>query len=196
MAAFNYDELCEAIAQYARRDGDPEFPVDDFIALAEADFRALIRHYLSEKTVTLEGVTDRVEFPSDLVEPRLLRIGTVTPRQVSPYSSAVYPGQIGYVQEGNGYRLIRQSYDPVDALLTYNASVLALTSDNPTNWLITRFPQVYLSGALVYAYRWLDDVEAEQLAKQSLAEALGRLDEDNRRVARGGNAIIAEGTVW
>lgn len=196
MAISNYDELRVAISEYARREGDPSFPVDNFIALAEADFRPFIKHYMSEKVATLSDVTDYVTFPNDMVAPRALRVGNVTPKQVSPYSPSIYPNQIGYFQEGNGYRLLREDYNPVNATLIYHASVPALSPTNPTNWLIARFPQVYLSGALIYAHRWLDDVEAEQLEKQSLAEALGRVDEDNRNMQRGGNAIITEGVQW
>ncbi|MFC7066096.1 phage adaptor protein [Brucella rhizosphaerae] len=196
MAISNYDELRVAISEYARREGDPTFPVDNFISLAEADFRPFIKHYMNEKAVKIDNVTDFIEFPVDMVAPRAVRIGSITPTLVSPYSPSIYPNQIGYFQEGNGYRLVREDYQPVTVTLIYHGSVPALSPTNPTNWLIARFPQVYLSGALIYAHRWLDDVESEQLEKQSLAEAMGRIDEDNRNVQRGGNAVITEGVLW
>lgn len=60
--------------------------------------------------------------------------------------------------------------------LYYFQKLPALSEDNQSNWMLRDHPDVYLDGALYYAYRAMPDIEKASLMKdifeQALSEAL------------------------
>lgn len=194
MALQSYDDLKSFVAQSAIRD---DLPIDALIALAESDFQPRLKHYKMEKSVALNAVAPLVAFPADFLEARRILVNGVLAKPVSNQHPDLYVGQVGYVYEGDGLRIVGDLAYPTTVELTYYAAVPALTPANTSNWLLTRFPAVYLHGVLARAYRWLKNGEAEALEKASLDEALQLVAADHARVQRGGNTIIVEGnTPW
>lgn len=190
MALQTYNDLKDTIADYILRS---DAPVASFITLAEADIQPILKHYLMEKTVVLSAASGRVEFPADFLDARSIRIGGVVAKPVSAFNAVLYKGEVGYFFDGNAIAFVGVSKFPVDVELAYFARVPALSETNQTNWLLTRFPAVYLHSSLARAYRWLKNTDAEELEKQTLTEAIGLLGEDHRRAMRSGNTIIMGG---
>jgi len=192
MALQTYSDLKQTVQEYAIR----PVPVASLIELAEKDVQPLLKHYMMEKTVTISDVADTVTFPVDLVEFRTIAVDGVIAKPISPYNATLNPGEVGYYFSGNNIVLALQGNVPVDVVLDYYGRFDALSDVKPTNWLLEKFPAVYLHATLARAYRYLRDPEAEAAEKQSLGEALGTVDADHARATRRGNPIITEGRPW
>lgn len=193
MAISNYDELQAAIVDWAPEISSSD-PIATFISLAESDVFTQIKHYKMETTVVLPITDNAVEIPDDVVEVRRLKIGDVTPKLVSIFNPNLLAGEIGYAQVGDTYVFV--GLDPNSSYsleFTYYASPVPLSADAPQNWLIKKFPQVYLHASLVRAYRWRSNAQAEAGEKGSLGEALGKVIADHSRVTNSGNTIVING---
>ncbi|NTF34254.1 phage adaptor protein [Rhizobium skierniewicense] len=168
MAITDYNSLIEAVEEYTLR---YDMPVAMFVGLAESKFRPIISHYNQDKTVVLPIVGGKITLPADFLEAQFIRVNDYETRQISLQGGERYADEVAYVQAGNTYE-----FDgPVDistAKLIYRAAIPALTADAPTNWLIQKFPEVYLHAVLGRAYRWLKDMESFGLEEQSFKEAV------------------------
>ncbi len=192
MALANYVDLQNTVQEYVIR----PVPVTSLIELAESDLQTILKHFMMEKTITVPGVTSTVTFPADLVEFRTIRVGDVIAKPVSPYNAVLYPGEVGYYLSGNNIVLALQQPGPVDVVLDYYGRFAPLSDDTPENWLLTKFPAVYLHATLTRAYRYLRDPDAEGAEKASLGEALGTVAADHARATRSGNPVVTEGRPW
>lgn len=193
MAITNYSDLQETVADYIFRS---DAPVKAFIARAENDVQPFLKHYLTEDEVTLESVGNVVTLPADFLEARRVLIDGMLAKRISVYGSQLRAGEIGYLQSGNGYSIAPPQDEPRAVTLTYYKRLTPLSDAEPTNWLITKFPNVYLAATLVRAYRWLKNPEEEAGEKQSLKEALAEVASDHARALNSGNPIELETRAW
>jgi len=60
--------------------------------------------------------------------------------------------------------------------ITYFQKIPALTSTNTTNWLLDKYPDIYLYGTLCTAQAYLRDDERLAVWKGAWDEALGELE--------------------
>ncbi|UXS04527.1 phage adaptor protein [Agrobacterium tumefaciens] len=171
------DELISAVKDYSLRS---DAPVDLFIKLFETDLKTLVTHYLSETVVDLTISSGKVTLPADFLKARDVKVDGCATRQLGIRDTLVYADEVGYRQVGKQYVFVGRA-DIKKAQIVYTAKVPALTETNPTNWLLTNFPNVYLHGVLAKLYRWAKDDVAEGLEKQSLGEALAVVAEDDRQ---------------
>lgn len=171
------DELISAVKDYSLRN---DAPVDLFIKLFETDLKTLITHYLAETVVDLPIVDNTVSLPADFLKARDVKADTYKTRQLGIRDTLVYEDEVGYRQVGKQYVFVGRT-NISNVQIVYSAKVPALTEANPSNWLLTNFPNVYLHGVLAKLYRWAKDDVAEGLEKQSLAEALAVVAEDDRQ---------------
>lgn len=193
MAISNYSDLQETVADYIFRS---DAPVKSFIARAEGDVQPFLKHYLMETEVTLSSVDNVVALPADFLEARRVLIDGVLAKPISAYGAQLREGEIGYFQSGSGYSIAPAQEAPRTVTLTYYKRLPALSDAQPTNWLITKFPNVYLAATLVRAYRWLKNPEEEAGEQQSLQEALGEVAKDHARAVNSGNPIELETRAW
>ncbi|MDT4865439.1 hypothetical protein FQZ97_1002400 [compost metagenome] len=149
-----------------------------------------------EAEVTLESVGNVVSLPADFLEARRVLIDGTLAKPISVYGSQLRAGEVGYFQSGNGYSIAPPQIEPRTVTLTYYKRLPALSDAAPTNWLITKFPNVYLAATLVRAYRWLKNPEEEAGEKQSLQEALAEVAADHARAVNSGNPIELENRAW
>lgn len=184
MALTDYNELQSSIADYIMR---PDAPVKSFIALAERDVAPSVRHYLQEKSVTLTSAANAVTLPADFQEARRIVIDGVLAKPVSAYAPNVGSGEIGYFQRGNTYNIVPEQTANRSVEIIYYGRVPALSDAANTNWLLTNFPDVLFHAALVRAYRWLKDKDAEAMEQSSLQAAIGNLVADHKRAVNSGN---------
>ena len=192
MALSNYDELQQAITDFSPEIA-PSDPITTFIALAENDVFPRLKHYKGETTVTLTTSSNAVAVPDNSNDIRSIRVDGITPKLVSVYGAELYAGEIGYFQSGDNLVFVPASTKSRKVELTYFARPVALSDTVTKNWLLTKFPAVYLHATLARAYRWRQNPQAEAQEKQSLEEALATVVLDHKTRTQGGNTIILNG---
>lgn len=167
MSIGNRDELQAAISDFLVRD-DLASVVLTFVSLAEARINRDLRHYDMEARTSGTISGRYLDLPADWLETVRLHITDGPPadlelvsqndmaqmRQGSADASgrprfyAVTAGQIEVLPtpgEAFGYEIV------------YFARVPALSDASPTNWLLTKYPDIYLYGALVHSAPYLDE---------------------------------------
>lgn len=99
---------------------------------------------------------------------RVLR--RVTPAwAINNYGSA---GGLACVYTIRGSTLTVYAVQSTLLVVTYYAKIAALSVANPSNWLLTRYPNMYLYGALLEAAPYLYDDQRIGLWKAALDEAI------------------------
>jgi len=185
MALSSYDELQTSIADYIMR---PDAPIASFIALGQADIAPRIKHYLQETVVELTSADNKVTIPADFQEARRIVVDGRIARPTSIYDSKRLVDETGYYQRGNTYVFLPEQTEPRELEITYYARTPAITASNQTNWLTeNNFGNAIFHAALIRAYRWMKDPDAEAMEKASLQEALALIAEDHHRAVGGGN---------
>ena len=170
MPITNYSELQTAVARWMHRNnltGD----IPDFITLAEARIKALLKLRLQSVVATLPTVlgTAYVSAPADMLKIRSMAIPNVRPA-----ISYVTPDQFnaGFADQRSGspynYTIIGNLiyFGPVpDAIypvsLVYEAKFTPLSDTEDTNALLTDWPNVYLWGAMKEAANFARNAELE-----------------------------------
>lgn len=172
MAISNYSDLKSKIAGFLARSGlDAE--IADAISFFEAEYNASEDNYFAESAYTFDTVagTALVALPADFNEPVSLSIASrggvkfvslsalndmASPVQGQPTYAALYPGD----------RLkLSVTPDAVYAMeLIYEANLASLTDAAPINWMLKKYPNVYLYGSLKYLLEYLQDgVRADRI---------------------------------
>lgn len=184
MAITNYSELQTAIQNWLARSTLTTAQCSEFIALGEALFKRQplprtspnmggIRGNKTRTTGTLTAGTNSLSLPADFLEMDAFTL-TASPETVLVFVS---PEQLRqYSRSGTGKPLYFSIADVIEFDITpdsayayelsYWPSVAALSNTNTTNWLLTRYPDVYLSAAMFWANRYLMAEEAGIWAQQ------------------------------
>jgi hypothetical protein len=159
-AVTDYEWLRSAIEKYMHRD-DLQGDIADFISLTEARIKAMLWSRDQEAVVSLPTVAGQayINLPSDFLHARAVSIPGVN-GSLSYTTPDDYFGR--YPADNSGaprdYTLIDGSiyFGPVpdkvySVSLTYQGAFIALSPDNPSNVLLSKWPNLYLWGALVEA---------------------------------------------
>ena len=155
MAFDTYTDLKAAVATWMKRT-DLTAQIPDYITLAEKSFRKLAKLRPLEIEATLTGTpsSDVIALPSDFEQAIGLWDTSTNPRnplgqrlpEALPVDSS--PGTPEYwAVDGTNVRFER----PLDGAYTFAlryAQKFALSVSNPTNYVLTEYPNVYLFGAL------------------------------------------------
>ncbi|MFD1326751.1 phage adaptor protein [Mycoplana ramosa] len=182
-----YDELLETIESYTIRD---DAPITSFIRRAETYLRTITKHYLAEKTVLLNVTNGKAELPSDFREIRTIT-GTRTYKPIAPSHAQIESDEVGYYREGNTLVFVGEVDSQVGFL--YHAAFPDLTEDQ-SNWLFERFPNVYVSAILKEFHRWQTNPEGVSIEDAALKEALAIVAEDDRRGRQTGTIYFGAST--
>jgi hypothetical protein len=162
----NYSELQAATIDWLNR-GDLVDQVPAFITMTTAQFNREMR--LREMMQRADATSDQelVEVPNDFLEVYSLMLapsGTSPPlRYISERDSNILKAKTGglsgpvaaYTIIGNTFELIPPPGGNVDLKLVYYARIPDLSDANPTNWLLTRAPDLYLYSTLLQAEPYL-----------------------------------------
>lgn len=201
MALTTYDELKTAIQDWCPR-GDISPKVDEFIDLAESVFKRPpkpvatkqmggIRVNKTRTTGTLTSGTSTLALPSDFLEfDRFILTAdysTLVPVNADHLGVKKLSGsgKPTYVCVQDVFEFDVAPDDSYAYELSYWPSVSALSDSNTSNFLLTNFPDVYLSACLYWAWSWARDTqemakwagaysEAASLANQSYARRLSQ----------------------
>ncbi len=186
----NYTDLKSAISDWAHR-SDVATQVDTFIDLAEAEFNNRLRTVDQETVADLQCTARYTPLPADFAEMRaveyngtvLRNLAYVTPDYMAAWRQYEPAGEPkAYSIRGTDLELI-PTPDDVTVTLTYWATIPALSDANPTNWLLTAHPNMYLGECLRQLSLYIKDDNgvaryANQL--QGYWDALNKADQRKR----------------
>lgn len=197
MAITTYDELKTAIADFLNRD-DLTAVIPTFISLAEADMQRRVRHWRMEKRSTAELDTQYSAIPADFVE--VIRVyvtsGDTKPLELISQAELLdrkakslnTSGTPAYYAFTTGEIEIYPAPDGTyDVELYYIASIPALSDSSTANWLLERYPDAYLYGALVHAAPYLNDDARIQVFAALYQSAIDAINAESERSKFGGS---------
>jgi hypothetical protein len=192
MALANYTNLVTAINSWLNR-ADMTAIAPDLIALAEAEFNRVLRcsEMESRQSATLSG--EALAVPTDFIGLRSMSsnnrkfdFASVDDLFALPAS---YVGNPSYVAVADGQFFFRPVPTSGTVKIVYYQKIPALTVANPTNWLMTKYPDLYLFGALVQAelFNWNDD--RLPMLKSRIEEIIFQIGQATQKERYGGRTL-------
>lgn len=196
MAIASYSDLTTAIGEWA---GDTAATIssfyDDFIALAEAEFNRTLRVREMEATTSLTPDSDsKITLPDDYLEWRRVTALTTPRRRLEyqtpdyleehfPYREADNPAF--FTVEGTSILVLPKTSSNVE--LAYYQRLTGLSGSNTSNWLLAKYPNLYLHGVLYEAAKLQQDPEMAASYRAMRDEDMRSLrrDDQQARWARG-----------
>lgn len=159
MAISTYSQLQSAIASWSNR-SDLTSVIPDFITLAEERMNRALRVRQMETALAETAITDNaVAVASNTVGVKTLWIAGYedSPLLAQSYESLLTMGTEGipthWAWAGSNFHF--NGTGSVEGVVY--AAIPALTDNNTTNWLLTAHPSLYLAGALVEAFEFIED---------------------------------------
>jgi hypothetical protein len=204
MALDTYAELLGGIEDWLNRVGSPELAVraPDFVRLAEARFNRDLRvRQMLTRARDLYTVDGAFDLPSDWLETKKVTVvwgGKI--RKLEPVSedqadkinernSYLGTGPTAYTVNGSLVELLPTPTDDLDVYLDYYAEVPALSESNTSNWLLARWPDMYLYGSLVHSAPYLRDDSRVTTWAGFYDRALGEIRAADERAAFSGTGL-------
>src|SRR5215207_4368316 len=197
MALATYDDLKEAVADWLMRD-DLTARVPDFIAMGEVRMAKDVR-VSDMQTIATAVLTDgAVTLPTDFIEAIVADTGygplaSVTSGYAGDtYYSSAAGVPVQYTVVGNTLTTY-PSGGTGGITLTYYSKPPALDAGNPTNWLFTKSPRLYLYAALCEAAPFLSDDPRLQTWNALYSQALASLQSADERKMYGSSVSRVRG---
>jgi hypothetical protein len=198
MALTNYTELVAAINGWLSRD-DMTAIAPDLIALAEAEFNRTLRTIEMEGRATATLTGEALALPTDFIGLRSISVDSTFFDQVSSQelfdipSTAALPRKVAIM---DGQFFFRPAPDSGDVNIAYYQKIPALTAGSPTNWLMTKHPDLYLFAALAQAefYNWNDD--RLPLVKARAEELMQQINDETQRIRYGNRRLQMSSPVY
>lgn len=169
------------------------------LPMVEARLNRVVDHPSREVEAYLTATSDPT-LPADLWRLRDLWVAgspDKTLRQMSPDSARTLYGSdtgelVAYSVSGSTLDLWpNPSATSTDVVhIRYQQTIPALSSSNPTNWLLTSNPDVYFYGLLLQCEAFIVNDERIGLWKAGLDEALAELAEDGRKRRYGASPLV------
>lgn len=185
MALDNFANLKASIEVWSHRN-DVKAIIDDFIQLAETemysnpDANLRIRDMEQTSSGSTSTASRVIPLPADFLEMRRIEIIVDSIAYLMEYKT---PEQLGAIDETiTGvpkyftitsdivFDVLPDDIYPVN--LNYFASLAPLDASNPTNAILTRFPNVYLYGSLRALNQFANDAEEETKNFQRFIKAI------------------------
>jgi len=184
MSLATHADLIAAIGDWLDR-SDLATRAADFIRLTEARLNRLLDD--PEMEVVSESVATGTStaLPADFGEMVSISVGGGALASMGPVEFAGIDSSVS--GSPRFYNIVNRaiSFAPANSTaairMIYRRNIPALTAAAPTNWLLTRAPDVYLYGALVQASAFLAEDERVGLWKNAFDEAVSELRSDGMR---------------
>ena len=193
MALDNFANLKQTIIRYTGRD-DLSNVVEDFITIAESKIYAneakplRIRQMEANTTLVMSTSSRELALPTDYLEARRVQVAVdqytyrldyQAPMAMKIISCAGVPRNYTITSAVEFDRTPDQAYS---VTFDYYARPAALSSLNPTNAVLTNYPQIYLHGALWQVYQFSGE---EDKSQQHYSIFLGSIASANGEATRG-----------
>lgn len=167
-----------------------------FIQLVEERLSRILRVPEMEEVATITTTNGVGDLPTDFREARHVYVDGDIDTELSPVSLSVIRTQypIGnatrpQVYAISGGQIYAAPYDDSDLILHYYQDIPAISTDNETNWCISKHPSLYLRGVLLEAefFGWND--ERLPLIKSAWDEAIAELNAQGASKRHGGGPL-------
>lgn len=180
LAFDSYGDLVTAIKDWMNRN-DLSGSVQAMIALAESRMRRKLDPVFTETTTTLTTVDGVIALPTDCGSVNRVVYNYYNIPRWSGYDTAAIADEnfstdpFAYTVEANALRI----WPPVSVALTvYYQPVLASLSESaPTNPILSKFPDLYFFGAMMFAEGYVANDERSASFKALFDEALMEVSE-------------------
>lgn len=186
MSISTYNDLVNSVANWIHRSElNPIIP--DVIALVEASVNngKLFREMETTATITILAGNEYATLPDDYISLKSVKLADDTNAPlnlVSIHKLMEYNTMSGsslkfYAINGNTlvFSPTPNSTDDIDIDIVYYAKIPALNSSNPTNWLLSKSPGIYLYGCLFELTSYIMDDERSAMFKAKYDEAFAQL---------------------
>ena len=178
----NYSDLKSEIANWIHRD-DLETNIPVFIQLAESKIAKNIKSRYLETVYssTLTGSSDTFTIPFDYssIKSIVVESNPVSPLELIPDHTLQQYNQTSASGVPQFYSITGSDiyFSPVPdsnygITITYNADLIPLSSINNVNWVLTRYPYLYLYGALIEASIYTNDPDQVQFYQAKFDDAI------------------------
>jgi hypothetical protein len=199
MALTTYAELQTTISDFLNRQ-DLDSVVPTFISLAEARINRELRHFNMVKRSTAAADTRYSTPPGDWLETVRLHITDNPPSDlelISQNDMAQMREQRGNTQGRPRFYAITAGEieffptpdDSYTSELVYYADVPALSDSNTSNWLLSKYPDIYLYGALVHTAPYLDEDQRTQTWAALYQSALDTANAESEKARHSGSGL-------
>ena len=185
MALTNYSQLATALTEWCDGRSDVSGNASDFVRLAESRLNQKLRMREMVASTDLTPTAGVVTLPSDFVAVSRV-VEKSSPRRVldyiSPdgaddmYDASVTGSPYHYTIIGSSLKTYPEATNDVE--LTYYQEIPSLET-NSTNWLMTKYPNIYLEAAQLEFYRWAKDFENLDVSSRLLADEIEDLNATN-----------------
>jgi hypothetical protein len=188
MSVSTYSDLQSAIASWLARDDLTVDQLGNIISMFEAVANRRLRVRQMETTATLTTSSGADDLPADFLAWRSLtwdsdpasQLQYLHPTMLRGWYSSAEAGIPCYFTIEGSTLTTRPTGDDTNFTLRYWQKIPALSTDEPTNWLLTAHPDAYLFGSLVEANAFLMNAEAALLwasRRDQVFEEITRLSE-------------------
>lgn len=154
-----------------------------FVAMAEENMSADITSRSMDAKTTLTTVPSvrTIALPGDMVEMRRLQVVDsyntvlkyVSPDQIGvDYDRNLQSRPVEFTVIGGNIELAPIPDSAYSIELTYKQRVPALSSTNPSNWVLANWPSIYLFGTMIQACNYVLDFERQAVAQKMYEEAV------------------------
>lgn len=193
MALANYSDLKSTIRGFLHRtDMDSDIP--QFIALAESEFnrRVRVREMEQRATSTMQQYLD---MPLDFLELRNIQINNgvtnisltyMSPTDIDLHFGLTTGRPQAFTFVADQFQFAPSPDGSYQVEIDYYQRIPALADTNTTNWLLTSYPDLYVSGAMVQASWFMQNPGMISAWQARLGASLSELDKADRRSRFGG----------
>jgi hypothetical protein len=190
MALTTYLGIKDAIESWSHRN-DVASRLDDFIDLAEAEMYKYLRTRDMEDRSNLSITTRYATLPTGFLEARRLRVISGGNSYDLLYST---PESLEIVAESGRPRLFtvtsqiefdRTPDSSYTVEVQYYKTLTALSQAAPTNAILTRFPDIYLNGALWALYQWALQEDKSEFYYAKFMKAIQGANRSDRKGRQG-----------
>jgi hypothetical protein len=116
----------------------------------------------------------------------------IGPNEVAQYKSQSMTGKTRFYTIIDGaFELIPTPSSSVELTITYYAKVPSLSASQPSNWLLTKAPDLYLYATLLTAAPYLNNDERIPVWSQLATSAFDELMMDSERASRSRTTLVA-----
>ena len=200
MAISTYSELKTAVADWLNR-ADLTAAIPNFIQLAEAKFNRELRTRQQVKRAYATLTGQYIQIPTDWLEAINLQLN-VTPVRVLDFVTLDQADRIRANRYGetnaDTYTIVGEQLEVVPPVganteidMTYYMKIPALSDGNPTNWLLTAWPDLYVYATLVHAAPYLREDERVALWKGMADQLLEEIRLSDERAKHSGGPLRA-----
>lgn len=190
-APANRTALIASLANWLRRSDLSTTEIPEAIALAEQRFNRELRLPEMEEVVAATTAAATITLPGDFLMLRSAFLDTdpkvpleqMTPADLRSFYTAAATGRPSHfaLQSGDEIAFGPAPDGAHPIVINYYAKIPALTSGQPTNWLLTDHADLYIHAALVELYALLRDAERAAIHEARTRQIVDELHRQARR---------------